>query len=171
MGSLAQLDGPAGSAEVLRPRWDEFGTGLLAYGFFSLLASFADPLIPRAGEHTAQLLFTVMAGLVNAGVALLVVRLYHRYTGRRGAAFGLRLGVTWAATALLLNAAIQAASGFQWPGLADDRTGSLVLAQLAGWGSFLIASWVAGARLATTSPRPIQAATRWTRSESSSARG
>jgi uncharacterized protein YfiM (DUF2279 family) len=167
--SPAEHDEAGGSPEGHRPRWDEFGTALLAYAFFSLLASFADPLIPRAGEQTAQLLFTVMAGVVSAAVALTVVRLYHRCTGRRGAAFGLRLGVTWAATALLLNAAVQAASGFQWPGLADDRTGSLVLAQLAGWGSFLIASWVAGARLATTSARPVESA-RPTRSASSAQR-
>jgi hypothetical protein len=43
-------DGRAGSPEEHRPRWDELGTALLAYGFFSLLASFADPLIPRAGS-------------------------------------------------------------------------------------------------------------------------
>jgi hypothetical protein len=159
--SPAEHDEAGGSPEDHRPRWDEFGTALLAYAFFSLLASFADPLIPRAGEQTAQLLFTVMAGVVSAAVALTVVRLYHRCTGR--------LGVTWAATALLLNAAVQAASGFQWPGLADDRTGSLVLAQLAGWGSFLVASWVAGARLATTSARPVESA-RPTRSASSAQR-
>jgi hypothetical protein len=123
------------------------GAHALAYGLFSLLASFADPLIPRAGEHTAQVLFTVTAALVNAAIAVTVVHLYRRYTARCGAAFGLRLGVTWAATALLLNAAIQSASGFRWPGLDDSRTASLVLAQLAGWGSFLIASWAAGARL------------------------
>jgi uncharacterized protein YfiM (DUF2279 family) len=168
MDTVGHHDDPLGSPEGSRPRWDEFGTALLAYGFFSLLASFADPLIPRAGEQTAQLLFTVMAGVVNAGLAVTVIRLYHRYTGRQGAVFGLRLGVTWAATALLLNAAIQAASGFQWPGLADDHTGSLVLAQLAGWGSFMIASWVASDRLGTTSARPLQAA-RGTGPEPSSA--
>ena len=161
MGSLVDHDGRAGSPEEHRPRWDELGTALLAYGFFSLLASFADPLIPRAGQHAAQLVFTVTAGVVNAAVAVTVVRLYHRCTGRRGAAFGLRLAVTWAATALLLNAAVQAASGFRWPGLDDSRTGSLVLAQLAGWGSFMLASWVAGARLPTTSARPVSSAPTW----------